>query len=140
MGKTSGSSAAVSEKGGRLAKLRADIKHAALSKKKLTANAIKKDKEVVIIKDAENKDETMKVLVKKSRPSSKKRRFMQLLKTTPEREEQPQDLKQHQIQLVKKVLQKQRSGDSLSRGQKKRLKKKEKFINSKMIEEKALFT
>ena len=44
----------------------------------------------------------------------------------------PKDLKALQIENVKKVL-----GNSLlSRGQRKRLKKKEKFINAKVIEEK----
>ena len=44
---------------------------------------------------------------------------------------------EHHIQSVKKVLNKTNKGDAqLSRGQKKRLKKKERFLNSKLIEQK----
>jgi hypothetical protein len=52
--------------------------------------------------------------------------------------ENPADLRELQIQSVKKVLNKtNKGGDAqLSRGQKKRLKKKERFLNSKLIEQK----
>ena len=49
--------------------------------------------------------------------------------------ENPADLRELQIQSVKKVLGKG-PDEQLSRGQKKRLKKKERFLNSKLIEQK----
>ena len=72
---------------------------------------------------------------KKTRLSSKKRRYLQLLKSQPQREANPADLRDLQIQSVKKIL--KEKNNQLSRGQKKRLKKKEKFINSKLMENKA---
>jgi hypothetical protein len=51
--------------------------------------------------------------------------------------ENPADLRELQIQSVKKLLNKTDKADAqLSRGQKKRLKKKERFLNSKLIEQK----
>ena len=76
---------------------------------------------------------------KKTRLSSKKRRYMKLLAEKPQRDKNPADLRELQIQSVKKMLSKDKDYQ-LSRGQKKRLKKKEKFINSKMLETKAIET
>ena len=70
---------------------------------------------------------------KPTRPSAKKRRFLQLLKTKPQRVENPADLRELQIRSVKKVV---LDEAQLSRGQKKRLKKKERFLNSQLIEQK----
>ena len=67
---------------------------------------------------------------KKKRLSSKKRRFNKLLTSTPKRDDAPLALRDLQIQSVKKIL---KSKESLSRGQKKRLKKKEKFINQEVL-------
>ena len=68
--------------------------------------------------------------------SAKKRRYLKLLKSQPQRDANPADLREFQIRSVKKILSKAEEA-SLSRGQKKRLKKKEKFLNSKLIETKA---
>ena len=76
---------------------------------------------------------------KKTRLSSKKRRYLKLLAEKPQRDANPSDLREFQIQSVKKMLNKDKDFQ-LSRGQKKRLKKKEKFINSKMLETKAIET
>lgn len=103
--------------------------------------AIKKDKDIMTLGQPmsshqlmTNKDNKMSMKEKKkSRPSAKKRRFLQLLKSQPKRDENPLDLRDHQIQQVKKVLSKAEK-EQLSRGQKKRLKKKERFISSKVIE------
>ena len=64
---------------------------------------------------------------------------MKLLAEKPQRDENPGDLRELQIQSVKKMLSKDKDYQ-LSRGQKKRLKKKEKFIHSKMFETKAIET
>ena len=64
---------------------------------------------------------------------------MKLLADKPQRDKNPADLRELQIQSVKKMLSKDKDYQ-LSRGQKKRLKKKEKFINSKMLETKAIET
>ena len=103
-----------------------------IKKIKKGANLIKKEtKKEEIIQKLDNGDVVM-VKKKKTRPSSKKRRFLKLLKENPQRDVAPKDLKALQIENVKKVL----CNSVLSRGQRKRLKKKEKFINAKVIEEK----
>lgn len=67
--------------------------------------SIKKDKEEALVQNASfNKDVQMSKKARKPRPSAKKRRFLQLLKTTPKRDENPMDLRDHQIQQVKKLL------------------------------------
>ena len=76
---------------------------------------------------------------KKSRPSSKKRKFLQLVKSTPKRDENPKQLVDMHVHSVKKFL-KDKGDEALSRGQKKRLKKKEKFINAKIMEGSAVET
>ena len=79
--------------------------------------------------DLENQDE--KATVKKKKLSSKKRRYLKLLQSNPQREENPKDLAQRQIESAKKMMK-----EALSRGQRRRLKKKEKFVNKKLIEDK----
>lgn len=100
-----------------------------LSKK--SVNSIKKDKSPAPAPATTTVD--LADAKKPTRPSAKKRRFLQLLKAKPQRVENPADLRELQIRSVKKVV----LGEAqLSRGQKKRLKKKERFLNSKLIEQK----
>jgi hypothetical protein len=60
-------------------------------------------------------DDSMQVdgKLKKKRPSSKKRRYLQLLKSNPQRDQNPLDSKELQIQNAKKTL---KENKSLSRG------------------------
>jgi hypothetical protein len=58
-----------------------------------------------------------KKLIRKSRPSSKKRRFLKLLKANPEREAKPLDIRDLHIKSVKQALLKSKEvGSQLSRG------------------------
>lgn len=85
------------------------------------------------------KGDDIEMKKKKGRPSSKKRRYLQLLKSNPQRDEKPKQLVDFQVQSVKKTLN-DKASEALSRGQKKRLKKKEKFINCKFLEGKSVET
>ena len=126
MGKLAPSDA--SSKLGGLKRLRDSAK--TVSKLSKSVNSIKKDKSPA---PAPAKPSEQPDAKKPTRPSAKKRRFLQLLKAKPQRVENPADLRELQIRSVKKVV----LGEAqLSRGQKKRLKKKERFLNSKLIEQK----
>jgi len=126
MGKLAPSDA--SSKLGGLKRLRDSAK--TVSKLSKSVNSIKKDKSPA---PAPAKTADLADAKKPTRPSAKKRRFLQLLKAKPQRVENPADLRELQIRSVKKVV----LGEAqLSRGQKKRLKKKERFLNSKLIEQK----
>jgi len=117
-----------SSKLGGLKRLRDSAK--TVSKLSKSVNSIKKDKSPG---PAPAKTADLADAKKPTRPSAKKRRFLQLLKAKPQRVENPADLRELQIRSVKKVV----LGEAqLSRGQKKRLKKKERFLNSKLIEQK----
>ena len=55
------------------------------------------------------------------------------MKMTPMREEKPAHMADRQVQSAEAMME---SGKSLSRGQRKRLQKKEKFVNQKFLENK----
>lgn len=74
---------------------------------------------------------------RKKKLSSKKRRYLKLLKSNPQRELNPKDLTQLQIESAKKMM---KENEVLSQGQRRRLKKKEKFINKMILEEKGATT
>lgn len=66
---------------------------------------------------------------KKKKLRSKQRRTAKLLKLNPQRDSKPSMLVDKQVKSAHEFLEK----DNLSRGQRKRLQKKEKFINSAML-------
>ncbi|CDW82774.1 UNKNOWN [Stylonychia lemnae] len=81
--------------------------------------------------------EVRQEIKKKLKMSTKKKRFIKLLESNPQRDKKPKDLTDIQIESAKKTL---KDNSALTRGQKKRLKKKEKFINKKIMESKAVET
>ena len=82
------------DKVSRLEQIKKGIKSTALSNKVVkSGNAIKKETAAVpaaVIAKPSDGDIEMKK--KKSRPSSKKRRFLQLIKSNPKRDEKPKQL------------------------------------------------
>ena len=66
---------------------------------------------------------------KKQKLRSKHRRTLKLLKSNPKRDLNPAKLVDKQVQSAQSFLEKK----ALSRGQRKRLQKKEKFINSAVL-------
>eukprot|EP00347_Sterkiella_histriomuscorum_P021897 403332384 len=83
---------------------------------------------------AQERKNILNELKKKKKLSTKKRRYLQLLQSNPQRDENPKDLTQNQIDSAKKTL---KDNKLLTRGQKKRLKSKEKFINQRILEGRA---
>ena len=79
-----------------------------VQKVKRGANAIKKEVSVPVVTAAAKVE-----VAKRKRMSSKKRRYLKLLKAEPKREEKPMGLKEQQVLSVKKTLKEQ---TKLSRG------------------------
>ena len=72
-------------------------------------------------------------VVWKRKPSQKQRKAAQLRRSNPQREKAPLQLADHMVKQAENVLD---SGRYISRGQRKRLTKKSKFVNQKILEKK----